>query len=394
VTVNGSFLGVYANVEPVTKRLLRRFFAADSGNLYEGQLSDFRPGWSGSYEKKTNEDDPDRSDLDAVTAALQAGDADLEGALGKVLDIDAFMRFWAMETLVAAWDGYAGNINNHFVYNDPGSGKMAFLPWGPDMSFNADDPFHPGNRPQSVSAKGVIAFRLYSVPAKQARYVDEMKAILKDVWEEDAILAEIDRMQMVLSPHVGPSAPMFEGAGDAVRGFVSSRRSAIEAEIGPGPAAWPFPLPGVACLSTLGTVSGTFSTTWGTTGQNPFIAGKGTFDFAIPADKAQVGMPVGAVSGEENGSKGRPQVIVAASFPDGKVRALVFNVHPVVFAPGSDAPFNWQAASGVALDVTQQGMPITIGLFGDGQVHFDKAAAMPGAPVSGSFSASVIGSKF
>jgi hypothetical protein len=392
VTVNGNYVGVYANVEAVGKRLLKRFFADETGNLYEGQISDFRPGWSATYEKKTNEANPDRSDLDAVTAALQAPDADLEAALGKVLDINEFMRFWAMEALIAAWDGYASNLNNHFVYGDPGSGKMAFLPWGPDMSFDASDFFHPPNRPQSVSAKGAVAFRLYSIPAMRERYVEEMKALLKDVWKEDEILAEIDRVQALLSPHVGAGAPVFEGAGSAVEGFVTGRRAVIEGEIGAGPALWPFPLPSTACLSTLGTVSGTFSTAWGTQGQNPFMAGTGTFDFAIPADKKQAGSPVGAVAGWENESKERSQVAVAGSFPDGKVRLLIFNVHPDLFKAGTDAPFDWQSVFGAALDATQQGVsPVLIGLFGDGQLHLDKAAIMPGAPVSGSFSATVVG---
>lgn len=394
VSVNGQFLGVYANVEPVGKRLLRRFFAEDGGNLYEGQRSDFTDGWSATFEKKTNESIPDKSDIDAVTAALKAGDAELEASLGSVLDIDKFIRFWAMEALIAAWDGYASNLNNFFVYNDPTSKKLVFLPWGPDMSFDANDPFNPPPRPQSVSAHGAIAYRLYSVPAMQARYVNEMNAILKDVWKEDAILAEIDRIQALLLPHVGAGAQAFQLTGDAVRGFVNGRRAVIEGEIGSGAATWPYPPLAAGCLSTLGTVSGTFTTTWGSIGKNPFIEGSGTVDLAIPANQPQAGSPVGAVSGPENGLNEHPQVQVAASFPDGKVRLFLFNISSDVFNPGAEGPFDWQSVFGIALDVTQQGMPPKfLAFFGDGKLQMDQAAIMPNAPVAGSFSATLIGPK-
>lgn len=103
-------------------------------------------------------------DARAVTDALAAGDAELGAALGGVLDIDAFNRFWATETLVAAWDGYASNTNNHFIYHDPSSGKMAFVPWVRTCPSAEDDPFLPASRPQSVSAKGAVAEALPRSP--------------------------------------------------------------------------------------------------------------------------------------------------------------------------------------------------------------------------------------
>ena len=193
VTVNGEDLGIYAHVEPVGKRLLERHFTDASGDLYEGQISDFRDGWTATYEKKTNEDDPDRSELDAVAAALLASDAELDATLGAVLDLGAFRRYWATEALIAAWDGYASNTNNHLVYFDPASGKMSFLPWGPDMSFDAVDPLGPPGRPQSVSARAAIASRLYQTPELRAAYAEAMKDLLETAWKEDALLLAIER---------------------------------------------------------------------------------------------------------------------------------------------------------------------------------------------------------
>jgi len=65
VTVNGQNLGVYVNVEEIKEPMLARQFTNTTGNLYEGVLSDFRPQFVNTFEKKTNEDDPSRADLDA-----------------------------------------------------------------------------------------------------------------------------------------------------------------------------------------------------------------------------------------------------------------------------------------------------------------------------------------
>lgn len=401
VTVNGEDLGIYAHVEPVGKRLLERHFTDASGDLYEGQISDFRDGWTATYEKKTNDDDPDRSELDAVAAALLASDAELDATLGAVLDIETFRRYWATEALVAAWDGYAGNTNNHFVYFDPESGKMFFLPWGPDMSFDAVDPLGAPGRPQSVSARGAVASRLYQTPELRAAYAEAMRDLLETAWKEDALLLEIERMEKLLSPYVRENAEAVRAATDAIRGFVSGRRATITAEIAPTPPAWMSPTPATACMTTVGTMAGTFSTTWGSLAEmDPFAAGTGTFDVAIPADNPQSAEAMGAAAGQDAGQpglefamNGRAQLSILGSFPDGTVRALVFYVDPEVFVDGGEGPYDWQSVIAFAIDVTES-EPVITGMFADGKIHFDKASTEPGAPVTGSFEATILGGGF
>ncbi len=98
VSVNGEGLGVYTHVEAVKKDFLRRHFEDDDGDLYEGTLSDFAADWTGTFDPKTDTTDPDAAVVSAVTAALDASDAELIGALEPLLDLPAFYRFWAVET--------------------------------------------------------------------------------------------------------------------------------------------------------------------------------------------------------------------------------------------------------------------------------------------------------
>jgi hypothetical protein len=225
-----------------------------------------------------------------------------------------------------------------------------------------------------------------------------MKELLEKSWKEEELLLEIDRMEKLLAPYVGESAAAVKAGTDGVRSFVSGRRAAISAEIEPTPPAWMYPPPATACMTTMGTMTGTFSTTWGSLAQmDPFATGTGTFDMAIPADMPQSSVAVGVASGEEPAMpgfefimNGRAQISIIGSFPDGNVRALVFYVDHEVFADGKDAPYDWQSVFAIAMDVTKP-EPVFMGFFGDGKIHFDKASIDPGAPVSGTFSATVLG---
>ena len=120
VAVNGKNLGLYVHVEELKKPFLARHFDSAEGNLYEGTVSDFIPSHRGTFEKKTNEDEGDWSDVNAVMAALQnPSDAGLV-ALSEIVDLDRFLSFWATEVLVGHWDGYTGDRNNYHFYRETG----------------------------------------------------------------------------------------------------------------------------------------------------------------------------------------------------------------------------------------------------------------------------------
>ena len=63
VTVNGVDKGIYSHIESIKTELLSRHFDDASGNLYEGQVSDFSSGLAVTYQPKTNEQQSDGSDI-------------------------------------------------------------------------------------------------------------------------------------------------------------------------------------------------------------------------------------------------------------------------------------------------------------------------------------------
>ncbi len=389
VTLNGQDLGLYVHVEGVKKDFLARHFSDPGGNLYEITISDFRPGWTDTFERKTNKSDPDRSDLEGPTAALQMPDAELVAALGPVVDLDAFFNFWATEVLVGHWDGYAGNTNNSFVYRDPATNRFAFIPWGIDACFDAYSPFVP-TAPPSVLATGMLARRLYLYPETRDRYVAELVRLLDEIWDEQAILAEIDRMQQLLLPYADPQGDGdFAGYVDVVRGFVHSRRAHIEADLEGGPPSWDEPLREPPCFVEMGAAEVSFSTTWGPIeGRDAFVAGSGAIDATWEGQSISFSQ-VGSLAGPGDGTEG---IVAVVAITESSELVIVYvTADQSLFAAGSAIPIDWKSARGTVLyaeQVTDE--PAPLGFVGSGTLQLDQASTADGSAVAGSFEGTLV----
>lgn len=397
VRVNGNDMGLYVNVEAINKPMLRRHFTDDEGNLYEGTLSDFRDGWTGTFELKTNEMLNDRTDLEAFTTALEASDATLLASLAPHVDVDAFLTFWATETLIGHWDGYTGNANNFYAYHDPVSGQFQFMPWGVDGVLEArDNPFGGGGS-TAVQVTSMLPRRLYQLPETRDRYIARLRAVLDDVWDVDAMYAEIDRMeQLVRATVLVADRPQFATAVNDVRAFVAGRRAAIEADLAGGPPVITAPLRDPPCFEEIGMLNGSFSTTWGTTGApDPFATGSGSVSGTVNGSPLSV-TRVGGTSGTDpNAMPPKSQIAVVAALADGTVGLVVFQIEPAVLAANTNLAIDLGNVVGVVYHYTPATNAfVLVGLLGDGTLNIGQYAATNGATVTGSFSGTLIRSPF
>ena len=286
VTANGDDLGVYVNVEPVKKDFLRwAFDGDDDGDLYEGTLSDFRVGWTQTYEPDTEDTDPTRVPILQVANALTIADDDaMLAALAEVLDVDAFIQFWAMETLVGHIDGYSGNVNNYYVYVPERTGKMVFIPWGIDAIF-LDLVAFGSDTNQVALNNSALTRRLWEVPSQRQRYLDALQALLDEVWDEAALDAEIDRMAALIA-EVAHDPEGVAREQEVLRSFIHGRRATIEAALAAAPPAFDAPLADGICLVEIGTIVVTFDTIWDTLEvADPLATGVSRF-VSAPAPRA------------------------------------------------------------------------------------------------------------
>ena len=392
MTVNEYPLGVYANVEPIKKPMLQRLFGDDSGNLYEGTVSDIRTGFSGRVEKKTNEDENDWSDFEALLAAVEAPDDEFIERIGEVLDVDAFLRFTAASVLVGHWDSFSGNANNYYFYHDPGTQKFYFLPWGPDDTFSNRN-LAPNGRIQAAMGGSLLARRLFEDSVIMTRYRDIMWSMLNELWDDDTIMGELDRMEALVADHVvGMDESTHRSNVQAVRDFLTDRKRLLLNAINADPIPFTEPLPeDLLCLQYSGDMNVTFESQWGSLGaENPFSTGSGTFeaDYGfINFDAQALGVAMGEI-----GSPGATEIDFIALIQDGQFMFVRLMLPTSAIEANSTFEMGDPRVSSLVILITEgEGFQI-FGFLSEGTLTFgDEVELSSGGTVRGELSVGIWG---
>lgn len=132
------YFGLYTMVEMVEDTVISQQFESDEGNLYkpEGSGATFAAGAfnEASFDKETNQDEDDYTDIEALYAALHAdtrltSPASWRSDLESIFDVDTFLRWLAVNTVVQNWDTYGLMSHNYFLYTDPEDGLVTWIPW-------------------------------------------------------------------------------------------------------------------------------------------------------------------------------------------------------------------------------------------------------------------------
>lgn len=192
VTLNDRELGLYVLTEGWDKDFLKRHFKKAKGNLYDGG---FVKDITDELSLNAGGDPKDQSDRKALVDA--ANEPDLSKRLvrlEKVLDIDRFLSFIALDVMLWDWDGYAMNRNNYRLYHDLEKDKMVFLPHGLDQMFWKPD----GSVLPPMG--GLVANKLLEIPGQRARYFERMKQLKNSVFNVPAMTARVREISAKVSP--------------------------------------------------------------------------------------------------------------------------------------------------------------------------------------------------
>jgi spore coat protein CotH len=263
VTVNGEYLGIYSNVETIGKQFLKQRFGNSSGNLYEGTLTDFYPATVGKLEAKGNDKQADRGKLMRLAKLLAAKDELVLDEIERLVDVDYFIKFWAVESLIGFWDGYSNNQNNYWVYEHRGNGKFYFMPWGADGAFlGMGGPFGFVSGGTAVYAEAMLANRLYHTRGVPDRYRQTMLRLLDTVWRENELLATIDRIEALVKGHLHERQAGTSRGMNSVRRFIRSRRATLAKDLEMWPAAIAATPRKPMYTVEVGSATGSFATQW------------------------------------------------------------------------------------------------------------------------------------
>jgi spore coat protein H len=217
VTINGRKRGLYYLKEGYDRFFRKRHFATSAGNLYDGGF--LRDLDQPLQVLSSKGDVKNHADLKALVSAAREGNpAKRFQRMEKLLDLDRFLSFLALEVITWDWDGYPLNRNNYRVYHDPKRDKIVFIPSGMDQMFaNPNGPVLPG-------FQGLIARALVETPQGRARYLAKVAELMKTVYRPEALLKRLDELQAQVRPVLASVDP------GAARGYpqqVNRLRQAI-----------------------------------------------------------------------------------------------------------------------------------------------------------------------
>lgn len=194
------YFGLYTIVEEVDDTVLDSQYADGTGNLYkpDGDAATFA---SGTYDedemvKQNNDDLADFSDVYALYEAINSSTrtSDLEAwktALESKFDVDIFLKWLAANTTIQNWDTYGNMTHNYFLYNNPSSNLLEWIPW------DANEAFQEGKLSGSlslelntVSSNWPLIRYIIDVPEYEEKY----KAYLQQFIDENFVPAKMQTL--------------------------------------------------------------------------------------------------------------------------------------------------------------------------------------------------------
>lgn len=139
--------GLFAIIEPYDETFASARFATHTQHIYEpcnhwtdvtkagaakggadctNSIFEVKSGWSKA---------PNKLDLKALAEIQKLKGADWWQAMQRYTDRSEFVRMWAVENFISAWDSYSGAIVNNYYLRTDNLGVFTMMPTGPDETF-------------------------------------------------------------------------------------------------------------------------------------------------------------------------------------------------------------------------------------------------------------------
>ena len=204
VVINGESWGVYANAEQFNKDFLRDFFDETEGGRWkvEGRqsgragleyLGEDVEAYRRFYEIRSEDEPESWADLIRLTRVLEQTPPELlEAELAPLLDVDAALRFLALEVALVNADGYWARASDYNLYQDP-LGRFHVIPHDINEALGAET-FGVNDGPRLDPLVGLddpsrpLRSKLLAVPALRERYLGYVRDVAER-WLDPAVFA-------------------------------------------------------------------------------------------------------------------------------------------------------------------------------------------------------------
>lgn len=245
-------LGLYTVIEAVNKPFLKAHFGSNKGLLLKPELRGrglvyLGNDWSqyeSIYNSETDGNQQARQRfISFVSLIHRADDSTFALRIGEYLDINAFLRFLAVNALMANMDSMLATGHNFYLYVNPDDGRIHWIPWDMNMSFggfnwvgSADELIRLSIARPYVGSNRLIE-RLMAIESVGKTYRQHLQRMTQTVFAAEKLQAPVEQLQVVVdkanaeikatSPLPG-EAPRLPGLRmPPLRQFISGRMQSV-----------------------------------------------------------------------------------------------------------------------------------------------------------------------
>jgi putative membrane-bound dehydrogenase-like protein len=234
-----AYLGLYTLVEPIDRAFVQNRFHTDKGLLLKPQrlrgiefLGDDWEKYKGQYSPQSEPAPTEAQRLIEFARLVQRdGDERFKKEISAYLDVDKFLRFMAVQALIANADGFFTLGYNYYLYLDPTSNRFVFIPGDQELAF--------ANFLMMGTADQLINMSINHPYSGENRLADRLLAI-KDVRDEyRKILAELCKTVFRKERLLADSAAIKSVATSILERESAARTARAEPPVGFGPPGAP-----------------------------------------------------------------------------------------------------------------------------------------------------------
>jgi hypothetical protein len=179
--------------------------------IYYGDNIEDYPTQNGQYAygKMTNEEEADYSDIVNLCKVLDGttytSDEEFMAALESVFDMDAFLRYLAVVTLIDNWDTYPYTGNNYYLYHDPVTDIFEWIPWDLTWGGNVQAPLF-GASNSDMMERAPLHDKVMEVDYYRGKYAAYLDLLLRVWFNSENVTDLVQTYHRMIAPYVSQAS--------------------------------------------------------------------------------------------------------------------------------------------------------------------------------------------
>ncbi len=239
------YYGLYTILEEVDDSVIRSRFKDSSGNIYkpEERAGSFAEGTfnPNEFHIKSSAKKADYKDVEALYTILNSSErtsneASWKNKLEAIFDVDVFLKWMAVNTTIQNWDTYGNMAHNYYLYNNPETNKLTWIPWDHNEGFQDGRNSHNPSQLGSVGAEWPLISQIIAVDEYKERYNSYLSDFASNIFTPSKMVKLYDGYYKLLKESVYREVTvrtymryykMFDESIEAMKVLVERRKEVV-----------------------------------------------------------------------------------------------------------------------------------------------------------------------